>query len=114
MNSNKRQRPVVVALLATTMIAGLSAVPASAQTAPAAAPPAAVAAPASQGTIRTVTVTGTQRLEPDTVLSYTKLRIGGAYSQEILDQALRDLYETELFADVQIRNYTSALTLDVK
>ena len=114
MNSNKRQRPVVVALLATTMIAGLSAVPASAQTAPAAAPPAAVAAPASQGTIRTVTVTGTQRLEPDTVLSYTKLRIGGAYSQEILDQALRDLYETELFADVQIRNDNGALTVEVK
>ncbi len=116
MNSNKRQRPVVVALLATTMIAGVSAAPAAAQqAAPAAAPPpAAVVAPASQGTIRTVTVTGTQRLEPDTVLSYTKLRIGGAYSQEILDQALRDLYETELFADVQIRNDNGALTVEVK
>ncbi|MDO7833880.1 outer membrane protein assembly factor BamA [Sphingobium sp. HBC34] len=114
MNSSLRQRPVVAALLATTMIAGLPAVPAMAQDA--AAPAASVAAPviAPQGTVRAITVTGTQRLEPDTVLSYTKLRIGQPYSQESLDQALRDLYETELFADVQIRNDNGALTVEVK
>ncbi|WP_256869170.1 outer membrane protein assembly factor BamA [Sphingobium lactosutens] len=109
-----RQRPVVAVLLATTMIAGLPAVPAMAQTAPAPATAAPVSAPAPQGTISAVTVTGTQRLEPDTVLSYTKLRVGQPYSQEILDQALRDLYETELFADVQIRNDNGALTVEVK
>ena len=43
---------------------------------------------------------GNQRLEPETVLSYTSLRIGEPYDQERLDQALRDLYATELFADV--------------
>ncbi|NWK95743.1 outer membrane protein assembly factor BamA [Sphingobium lactosutens] len=112
--SSMRQRPVVAVLLATTMIAGLPAVPAMAQTAPAPATAAPVSAPAPQGTISAVTVTGTQRLEPDTVLSYTKLRVGQPYSQEILDQALRDLYETELFADVQIRNDNGALTVEVK
>ena len=111
------QRPVVAALLATTMIAGLPAGAAMAQQAPApaaplAAPAASVAAPI--GTVRSITVTGTQRLEPDTVLSYTKLRIGQPYSQESLDQGLRDLYETELFADVQIRNDNGALTVEVK
>jgi len=49
-----------------------------------------------------VEVTGNQRLEPETVLSYTALRIGEPYDQERLDQALRDLYATELFADVVI------------
>ncbi|MBZ9647187.1 outer membrane protein assembly factor BamA [Sphingobium sp. 3R8] len=121
MKSSLRQRPVVAALLATTMIAGLPAVPAMAQQA--SAPAAPLAAPAStpapvvaapQGTIRAITVTGTQRLEPDTVLSYTKLRIGQPYSQESLDQGLRDLYETELFADVQIRNDNGNLTVEVK
>lgn len=116
MKISNRQRPIVAALLATTMIAGLSA-PVMAQQAPApaaplAAPAASVAAPI--GTIRAITVTGTQRLEPDTVLSYTKLRIGQPYSQESLDQGLRDLYETELFADVQIRNDNGALTVEVK
>jgi outer membrane protein insertion porin family len=115
MNSSMRQRPVVAALLATTMIAGLP-VAALAQGAPASAPAASTpaAVPAAQGTIRSIAVTGTQRLEPDTVLSYTKLRQGQPYSQESLDQALRDLYETELFADVQIRNDAGALTIAVK
>jgi outer membrane protein insertion porin family len=112
MNSSMRQRPVVAALLATTMIAGLP-VAALAQGAPASASaPAATAS--AQGTIRSIAVSGTQRLEPDTVLSYTKLRQGQPYSQESLDQALRDLYETELFADVQIRNDAGALTIVVK
>ncbi|WP_200928340.1 outer membrane protein assembly factor BamA [Sphingobium sp. Leaf26] len=124
MKSSLRQRPVVAALLATTMIAGLPAVPAMAQQAAAQqtpAPAGTLAAPASapaaapiQGTIRAISVIGTQRLEPDTVLSYTKLRIGQPYTQESLDQGLRDLYETELFADVQIRNDNGALTVEVK
>ena len=113
MKSSKRQRPVAAALLATTMIGGLSAVPARAQEAAAPAAPVPAAVPAN-GTIRGIAVTGTQRLEPDTVLSYTKLRVGQPYTQESLDQALRDLYETELFADVQIRNDNGALTIEVK
>ncbi|BBD00328.1 MULTISPECIES: outer membrane protein assembly factor BamA [Sphingobium] len=120
MKSSLRQRPVVAALLATTMIAGVQAQQAAAQQTPApagtlAAPAGAPAATApTQGTIRAISVIGTQRLEPDTVLSYTKLRIGQPYSQESLDQALRDLYETELFADVQIRNDNGSLTVEVK
>ena len=117
MKSSKRQRPVVAALLATTMIGGVACVPAMAQQAPAPAPAPAAPVPAAApvaGTIRSVTVTGHQRLEPDTVLSYTKLRVGQPYTQESLDQALRDLYETELFADVQIRNDNGALTVEVK
>ncbi|MHA6767952.1 outer membrane protein assembly factor BamA [Sphingobium ummariense] len=97
------------------MIAGLAGVPAVAQTAASPAPaPAAPPAAMPGGTIRSLTVTGQQRLEPDTVLSYTKLRQGQPFTQESLDQALRDLYETELFADVQIRNDNGALTVEVK
>ncbi|WP_093013139.1 outer membrane protein assembly factor BamA [Sphingobium sp. YR768] len=116
MNSSMRHRPVMVALLATTMIAGVPIAPALAQGAPAQSAPvaAATSSVAPQGTIRAITVNGTQRLEPDTVLSYTKLRVGQSYSQESLDQALRDLYETELFADVQIRNDNGSLTVELK
>ena len=52
--------------------------------------------------IVSVTVTGNQRLEVETVLSYTALRPGENYDNERLDTALRDLLATELFADVQI------------
>ncbi|HEX8555690.1 MAG TPA: POTRA domain-containing protein, partial [Sphingomonas sp.] len=91
----------------------LAGVPAFAQTAaPAPAEPATPAptpqatpttpTPVSAGTIRTLRVEGSQRIEPDTVLSYTKLRVGIPYTAATLDQALVDLQASELFADYSI------------
>ncbi|WP_243406071.1 outer membrane protein assembly factor BamA [Sphingosinicella sp. YJ22] len=62
-------------------------------------PPAV--APAQQ-VVRSINVTGNQRLEAETVISYITLRPGEAYDRSRIDQALRELYATELFADVQI------------
>jgi outer membrane protein insertion porin family len=99
-------------LLAGTILGGWSA-PILAQEAPAAPPPASepapvVAAPAptptapSQGVIRSIQVRGSERLEPETVRAYANLNPGQEYNTETLDQALKDLYATELFADVVI------------
>lgn len=104
-------------LMGTSMLAGVP-VSAMAQEAPATTPTAPTqAAPtpsASAQTIRSITVNGSQRIEPDTVRSYIQLRIGDPYTQEAADQALRDLYETELFADVAIRNNDGAVVIDVR
>ena len=113
----RRMTPGLAGLLGTTILAGIPSI-ASAQAAPAAAPaaPAPVAeapAPAPQP-IQTVDVQGNQRLERDTILSYIRLRAGQPYSQALADQALKDLYATELFADVQIRNTAGAVTIVVK
>ncbi len=89
-------------LLAGTMLSG---VPLHAQTAPAAPATGAASAPGApqgQRAITSLRVEGSQRIEPDTVLSYTKLRIGQAYTNETLDQAIKDLYASDLFADVQV------------
>jgi outer membrane protein insertion porin family len=59
-----------------------------------------VAAPAA--TIRSVAVRGNERLEPETVRAYANLNPGTTYTAQSLDQALKDLYATELFADVVI------------
>ncbi|MFL6851502.1 MAG: outer membrane protein assembly factor BamA, partial [Sphingomicrobium sp.] len=100
-----------------TMLGG-SAAPAFAQAAPVQQPapttpapaPAApsqagtVAAPAPQAarSIRSIRVRGNQRLEPETIRAYANLSPGTTYTAETLDQALKDLYATQLFADVQI------------
>ncbi len=80
--------------------------------------PPAVAEPAAaqqlQEVIATITVVGTQRLEPSTVLSYIRLRQGNAWSQASADQALKDLFATELFADVSIRNNNGAVVVEVR
>ena len=67
-------------------------------TAPATMTPGAPA----QGTIRSITVKGNQRLEPGTIRAYANLAPGQTYTPEKLDQALKDLYATQLFADVTI------------
>lgn len=64
--------------------------------------------------IRTIDVEGSQRIEPDTVRSYVELQIGQPYTRALLDEALRDLFETELFADVEIRDNFGDLTIVVQ
>jgi outer membrane protein insertion porin family len=97
---------VPAALLGATMLAGVpvfadaQAPAAPTQQPPSAAAPTTPAAP--ERTIRSLRVEGSQRIEPETVLSYTKLRQGEAYSNETLDQAIKDLYASDLFADVTI------------
>ena len=97
-------------LLGCTMLTGIPSV-ALAQGAPATAQPGAAAqqqvAPAPSATpvertIRSLRVEGSQRIEPDTALSYTKLRIGQPFTNESLDQAIKDLYASDLFADVTV------------
>jgi outer membrane protein insertion porin family len=102
------------ALLLIGTVLGGSAAPLFAQVAPAQQPPvpdaAAPQAPApapapaaaAQGTIRSITVHGNQRLEPETIRAYANLAPGQTYTAETLDQALKDLYATQLFADVTI------------
>jgi len=69
------------------------------------APTAPAPEPASaQETIRSIKVTGNQRPEAETVLSYIKLHVGDVYTREGGDTALKALYATELFADVTIRD----------
>ena len=75
-------------------------------TAPAAQPAATPApAPAPRANvIRTITVIGAERLEPTTILSYVRLRVGQEYTAAAADEAIKDLGATELFANSSIRN----------
>ncbi|MBC2664866.1 outer membrane protein assembly factor BamA [Novosphingobium flavum] len=112
-----RSSALGLALMGTTFLAPAAALAqqAAPATAPAAEVPAAPApAPAAPEVIQRVEVTGNQRLEPDTVLSYIRLRAGQVYSQASADQALKDLFATELFTDVQIRQAGGVVTIQVK
>lgn len=89
-----------------------SAVPALAQQVLPPVVPAPEAIP-SAATIRSIAVTGNQRLEAQTILSYLRLRVGQDYNRATLDQALKDLAATELFKDFQISDDKGALTIQV-
>ena len=102
-------------LMGTTILAGAPQA-AMAQVAAPAAPVAVTAAPVPETptAIQSISVNGAQRLEPDTIRSYIKLRVGQPYSQAAADQALKDLFATELFADVKVTNDGGNVTIEVK
>jgi len=115
--TNGFNRRAGAALLVGTMLGGWTAPalaqqdaaqPAEPAAQPAATPVEAVA-PATR-TIRSIAVRGNQRLEPETIRSYANLAPGQTYTAGTLDQALKDLYATQLFADVTI---TGAATGDL-
>src|SRR6266404_5939144 len=79
-----------------------------------AAPPVTLApAPPGQGTITRIVVQGTQRIEPDSVLSYMLLREGQAYDPAVADRSLKALFDTGLFADVRMSWDGATLTVNV-
>ena len=59
-------------------------------------------APPGQGIIQRIAVEGTQRIEPDSVLSYLLLRAGQQYDPAIADRSLKVLFDTGLFSDVRM------------
>ncbi|MFM9934837.1 MAG: outer membrane protein assembly factor BamA [Novosphingobium sp.] len=127
---------VLVALAASTCLAGMpvlaaaqaqpratapAAAPSAARTSPApaaastpAAAPVPAPPPAPVEAVRSITISGAQRLESDTIRSYIRLKEGDKYSQAAADQVLKDLYATELFADVQLRDNAGDVVIEVK
>ena len=103
-------------LLASTMTVGapsLASAQEATQPTPAPAPAAPPVAVDQQRTIQTISVSGAQRLEPRTILSYIQLRSGQPYNQAAADQALKDLAATELFSDYTIRFNNGNLLIEV-
>ena len=103
-----------LALSCGSILAGIpGAAFAQQQTESPASPPAAPA-PTPQGdVIRTISVIGAERLEPTTILSYIRLRVGQDYTAAAADEALKDLGATELFSSSSIRNDNGNVVITV-
>ncbi|MBL8700527.1 MAG: outer membrane protein assembly factor BamA [Alphaproteobacteria bacterium] len=74
----------------------------------------AIAAPsASAQVVSEIRVEGTQRIDPDTVRSYLLVKPGDTLDADRLDQALKALFATGLFADVSLTREGTALVAKV-
>ncbi len=113
-----RKSGLAAVLLGSTILAGTPVSVMAQDAAPVAAPVAPAAAPAAPSqvgeTIKSIQVIGAERLEPQTILSYVALRVGQIYTVAAADQALKDLYETELLSNVKISNENGFVTIEVK
>ena len=68
---------------------------------------------AQDNRIREIQVSGNRRVEPETVRSYLKFGVGDAYDASKVDQSLRALFATGLFADVKIDRQGGAAVVTV-
>ena len=71
------------------------------------------AATAQAQTIDSVLVEGNERIEADTVRSYLAVGPGDAFDSDAVNQSLKSLFETGLFADVAIRREGNTLVVTV-
>ncbi|WP_298302624.1 outer membrane protein assembly factor BamA [uncultured Erythrobacter sp.] len=101
-----------LALSGATMLAGVPFAAAAQEATPNTAQPTPTPAP-STNTIRSINVIGAERLEPTTILSYIRLRVGQEYTSAAADEALKDLGATELFANFSIRNEDGNVVINV-
>ncbi len=97
--------------------------------APRAAPPARAAVPAAapapsaglgpvvpsmgSGTVASIQVVGTERIEPETVRSYLRIQPGDPWDDEKMNESLKALFATGLFADVRLSRVGNTLVVKV-
>ena len=70
--------------------------------------------PAQQHVIQHIAVSGTQRVEPGTVLTYVSVREGDPYDPAAIDAALKALTATGLFSDVNTNFNPATATLTIR
>jgi outer membrane protein insertion porin family len=63
--------------------------------------------------IQEIRIEGSQRIEPDTVRSYMAINPGDPFDAKAIDRALKNLFATGLFADVNFRRENSTLIVQV-
>ena len=94
---------VALAAICAGVLELFTGVPALAQTVPA----------AERARVLEIRVEGIQRIEPQTVRSYMQIRAGDFFDPARIDQSLKSLFATGLFADVSIRRVGENLIVRV-
>lgn len=78
---------------------------------PGAAPPGTSTVPGAR--LEGVVVQGNQRVEPETIMSYMSIRQGDAFGVNDINESLKRLFATGLFADVAVRREGNFLIVRV-
>ena len=64
--------------------------------------------------IESIKVEGMQRISYETIISYAKIDINLPYSKDVSNNAVKRLYDTQLFSDVSISYLDSIIVINVK
>lgn len=72
-----------------------------------------VSTASAQMLVRDIQVEGAQRIDPSTIMSYMNLQPGDTVTRADLDDSLKSLFASGLFADVALRQQGDVLIVDV-
>ena len=61
-----------------------------------------------------IDVLGTQRIDTETVISYSNVKLGDTYTEELGNKILKDLFDTNLFSNIEIIFDKNRLQINVK
>ncbi len=64
-------------------------------------------------TLREIRINGAQRVEPATVLTYLNIQTGQPLTDDVMNEGLKNLFATGLFADVKMNQQNGVLLVDV-
>tara|TARA_Y100000591_G_C21850740_1_gene711510 strand:+ start:725 stop:2968 length:2244 start_codon:yes stop_codon:yes gene_type:complete len=68
---------------------------------------------ANENAINEIDVVGNQRIDIETVVSYTDINLGAIYSDELGNLILKNLFETNLFSNIEILFENNALKITI-
>ena len=68
---------------------------------------------AEENIIKEISVQGTQRIDIETVISYSNISKGTAYTDELGNQVLKKLFDTNLFSNIKVSFLNNTLNIEI-
>ena len=69
---------------------------------------------ADENIINSINIDGIQRIDGETVISYANISKGDTYTEEIGNNVLKSLFETNLFSNIQISFEDNILNIKIQ
>ena len=63
--------------------------------------------------IEKINVIGNKRISKDSIIIFSKINMGSEYNQDLINDSLKNLYETNFFEDVKISFEKDTLTIEL-
>lgn len=63
--------------------------------------------------LREIRINGAQRIEPSTILTYLNIQTGQPLTEDVMNEGLKNLFATGLFADVKMSQQNGVMVVDV-
>ena len=60
-----------------------------------------------------VNIIGNKRISKDSIIIFSKINMGSEYNQDLINDSLKNLYETNFFEDVKISFDKDTLTIEL-